>query len=528
MENMIKNKQFLWLAALIVGWGFDFLYWEKPLGISFFIHVALALAALFLVTRKENLQPAKTNLWILIPLLLFSILTFIRQEPFTRFLNHTMTLALGAIFLITFRDGRYPRYHMVDYIERGLKLLFHTFILPFQHLIIKEEKEEPEVKAAGPRQPLTWQDVLPYLRGVLLAIPVLALFMVLFSAADPIFADRVERFIEFFNLENLPEYIGRLVLIAIWTFLVAGLILYALLKSKEETLLGDETPWPPRFLGFKEAAVVLGSVNLLFFSFVVVQFRYFFGGNNNISVQGYTYSEYARRGFGELLAVAFFSLLLFIVLSAITHRTSRRHNTIFTALTIALTLFVGIILASSLFRLRLYEMAYGFTRLRTYSHICMLWIGALFAALLVLELFHRWRYFTLAGILAVLGFVFTLNALNVDAFITRQNFRRAAQEEQLDTDYLATLSNDAVPLQIQFANSPRATPQQQAEIQSALACRAALLRDRPASWHGFLWSRYRAKRALENHRELWKGYKPFRKDGNWHVLVGEEIERCRP
>ncbi len=527
MEDMIKNKQLLWMAALIVGWGFDFFYWEKSLGISFSIHVALALTALLFVARKEDLHPAKTSLWILIPLVLFSVLTFIRQEPFTRFLNHAMTLALGAVFLITFRNGRYPQYHMVDYIEGGLKLLFNTFILPFQHLIIKEE-EDPEHKAADPQQTLTWKDILPYLRGVLLAIPVLALFLALFSAADPIFANRVESVMEFLHLEDLPEYIGRMVLIAIWTFLVAGLMLYGLLKSKEESFLGDEATWPPRFLGFKEAAVVMGSVNLLFFSFVVIQFRYFFGGSKNISVQGYTYAEYARRGFGELLAVAFFSLLLFLVLSAITHRPTRRHNRIFTASTVSLTLFVGIILASSLFRLRLYEMAYGFTRLRTYSHICILWIGALFAALLVLELFHRWRYFTLAGILAVLGFVFTLNVLNVDGFITRMNFKRAAQEEELDTDYLATLSNDAVPHLIRFADSPWATLDQQAEIKSSLACREALLRDRPTSWHGFLWSRYRAKQVLKDHREMWEAYRPFQKDGYWHVHVEGQIERCRP
>jgi len=528
MVDMIKNKRYLWLAALVVGWGFDFFYWEKPLGISFFIHVALALTVLLFVARKQDLQPAKSSLWILIPLLLFSFLTFIRQEPFTRFLNHTMTLALGAIFLITFRDGRYPQYHMVDYIEGGLKLLFNAISLPFQHLIISEEDADPDDNPTALEQPLTWKNVLPYLRGVLLAIPVLALFVALFSAADPIFADRVESVIEFLSLEDLPEYIGRLVLITIWTFLAAGLMLSGLMKSKEQSLLGDEVAWPPRFLGFKEAAVVLGSVNILFFSFVVVQFRYFFGGNKNISVQGYTYAEYARRGFGELLAVAFFSLLLFIILSAITHRTTRRQNRIFTALTISLTLFVGIILASSLFRLRLYEIAYGFTRLRTYSHICILWIGALFAALLVLELFHHWRYFTLAGILAVLGFVFTLNVLNVDGFITRENFKRAAQEAQLDTEYLATLSNDAVPLLIRFADSPRATPEQQVEIQSSLACRRAVLRDQPTSWHGFLWSRYWAKRSLDHNREIWQQYTTLQKNGYWHVLVEGEIKRCRP
>ena len=83
---------------------------------------------------------------------------------------------------------------------------------------------------------------------------------------------------------------------------------------------GSEKPLVPQFLGFTEAAVVLGAVVALFAAFVVIQFQYFFGGQTNIGMQGYTYSEYARRGFGELVAVAFCSLLLFLGLSAIVKR----------------------------------------------------------------------------------------------------------------------------------------------------------------------------------------------------------------
>ena len=67
-----------------------------------------------------------------------------------------------------------------------------------------------------------------------------------------------------------------------------------------EYLPGAKSRSSPQFLGFTEAAVVLGAVVVLFALFVVIQFQYFFGGQTNIGVQGYTYSEYARRGFGEL------------------------------------------------------------------------------------------------------------------------------------------------------------------------------------------------------------------------------------
>ena len=54
-------------------------------------------------------------------------------------------------------------------------------------------------------------------------------------------------------------------------------------------------------LGLIEVATLLISVDLLFLVFVWIQFAYLFGGQANITLEGYTYAEYARRGFFELL-----------------------------------------------------------------------------------------------------------------------------------------------------------------------------------------------------------------------------------
>lgn len=522
---MIRKKQTLWLAALLVGWGFDFFYWDKPLGISFFLHIVIAIAALLFVSREEEKQPARRSLWLLIPLLLFSVLTFIRQEPFTRVLNHGSTLILGMVFLLTFRGGRWPQYRLVEYILGWVKLLFNMVILPFRLLIDNTEKEQEESEEPE-KEKARWKNSLPFLRGLLIAIPVLAVFAALFASADPIFADRLQAVIEYLHLEKIPEYIARGVLIMIWTFLVSGLMLSGLLKSKDETLIGDENAWPPRFLGSTEASIILGSVNLLFFSFVLIQFRYFFGGESNISLEGFTYAEYARRGFGELLAVALISLLLFMVMSAITRRRSRRETIIFTSLTVTLTLLVGIIIISSMFRLRLYETAYGFTRLRTYAHICILWIGVLFTGVLILEIFHKWRYFTLAAAMAILGFVLTLNAINVDAFIARQNFLRAADEQRLDTNYLNRLSNDAVATLIRFADSPWLTSEQQRDVKISLACRAGRLNAQNVSWRGFLWSRFSARQALNAHQDRWDAFRVRHISDTWYIHEDGIRERC--
>jgi hypothetical protein len=514
---MVKNRSTLWYTAVLIGWGFDLFYWGKPMGVSFFIHVLLLTGGLIFLSFQEDKKPLKKSLPLVGLILLFSALAFLRAEPFTRVLNHLMTLGLVGLFVLTFRGGRWAAYSLSDYIVSAFRLMINTIALPFNLISTPQETNQEEGRE---EKPTGWKRSLSYLRGILLALPVLAILAALLASADPIFSEWLADIIELLRLEKLPEYILRLVLISLWTFLTAGLLLYALQKSEEETLIGLDKPWPPRFLGFTETTIILGSVNLLFLSFVTIQFRYFFGGEKNISLQGYTYSEYARRGFGELLAVAFFSLFLFMVLSAITHREKKRYRITFSALTGTLTGLIGVILVSSLQRLALYESAYGFTRLRTYSHLCVLWIGVLFLTILILEIFQGWRFFTLASLAAIAGFVLTMNAVNVDGLITRQNIQRAASEKSaLDTNTLKYLSNDAIPDLIQLANSSWLTPKEQQEIAAILACRALKLEESKKRWQSFLVPDLRAETALKNNAELWEDVELIERYSSWVVEI---------
>jgi hypothetical protein len=63
----------------------------------------------------------------------------------------------------------------------------------------------------------------------------------------------------------------------------------------------------PKFLtlGAIEMTIVLGLMNLLFLSFVIVQIPYLFGGMELVqTTPDFKLAEYARRGFGELVLVA--------------------------------------------------------------------------------------------------------------------------------------------------------------------------------------------------------------------------------
>jgi hypothetical protein len=110
-----------------------------------------------------------------------------------------------------------------------------------------------------------------------------------------------------------------------------------------------------------------------------------------------------------------------------------------------MTILTLIILASAYKRLSLYELAYGFTRLRLYSHVFMIWLALLMIAFMAFPTAYRTRYFATGLLAFVIGFTATLDLLNPDAFIVRQNVTHMRDVEHLDVDYLGSLSADAIP-----------------------------------------------------------------------------------
>jgi hypothetical protein len=521
---MIKRLNYLAVAVLFVAWGFDFFFWGKAPGISFALYVLLCLSVGFVLARNEGLHPARTSLWILLPLGLFGIMAFIRSEPFTLTINYLLTLSLMALLATTFLGGRWLHYSLSDYIV-GIGKLFGS-ALARQVIILSNRK----IAQDGNRRifPATIRRSLPIMRGILLTIPILFIFAALLAAADPIFSQRLENITALFRIEKLPEYLFRAFYILIFAYLFAGIYLHALTASQDKRLIGNEKPWLSSFLGFTESAIVLISVNLLFSAFVIIQFRYFFGGQANISAEGFTYAEYARRGFAELVIVAFFSLLLLLGLGSITKRETPNIRKIFSFLGILQVVLLAVILASAFQRLLLYERAYGFTRLRTLTHIFMIWLGFLLVVLVILELRSKLRYFALGILIAILGFGITVNTLNIDAFIVNQNTSRALTGSDLDTDYLVTLSNDSIPPLSRLYNDAHLPVNLRNEIGAVLACRAALITEQGnLPWQSFNISDNRASQVLSAHQNELSAY-PVQKDenGRWYVKLAGRKQLC--
>ncbi len=119
---LIKHSSRILWGSLLLGLCFDLLFWKKPVGITFFLFVLLIIVAGFILARLENLKPARET-WLLAGMaLFFSAMTFIRQEPFTTFINGLITFACLILLALTFSSGLWLKYSLADAVTGFFRL----------------------------------------------------------------------------------------------------------------------------------------------------------------------------------------------------------------------------------------------------------------------------------------------------------------------------------------------------------------------------------------------------------------------
>lgn len=233
----------------------------------------------------------------------------------------------------------------------------------------------------------------------------------------------------------------------------------------------DNSKVPTFFtLGTVEVVLLLGLLDLLFISFVSFQIPYLFGGLDIVrATPDFKLSEYARRGFGELVFAS--ALVLPILLTShwlIRDTLKNRAHSIFRILAGIQIILLFVIMASAVQRLVVLtgESGYGLTAVRFYPMVFMTWLATVFIwfGLTVLRgARNRFAWGALWAAVVILG---GTNLLNPDAFIASTNIGLMRQGRDFDVYYNAGLSADAVPTIL--AAMPEMPVDDRCEVQSAL------------------------------------------------------------
>lgn len=293
------------------------------------------------------------------------------------------------------------------------------------------------------------------LRSGALATLLLVVFGTLFASADPAFASLTRLFV--FPALDVGLLPARIVL-GLLTIATVGAL--ALLPTRADTRAstGEEGRLPK--ISFKlapaEWVTALIVLDALFASFVTLQLTVLFGGRTQVlETAGLTYAQYARGGFFQLVAVAFLTLAVVAGMVRFGDTDQGRRRAWMKVLLGGLCALTLVILASAMKRMNLYEEVYGFTRLRLLVDTTILWLAGMFGLLLAAGWFWKasWLPRSALGLTAVA--VLGLNLVNPDAAIARRNIDRFEATGKLDSDYLASLSSDAVPALMRLGQPER-------------------------------------------------------------------------
>lgn len=424
-------------VSLALGLLFNYLFFEKVPGISIVIFVAAIVAGLLGLAKYFQRTLPLPALWLLAPIGFFASMLAVRASELLGFLNVLASLALLLLVArLTFRDDL-KRFSLLDYAR--LPFLPLRFIAP----LFRTLGEFFALRSAARNSGLA----LPIFRGVLLALPALVIFLILFSSADLVF----QRYVAgAFELHISSVTVARTILVTIVTLLFIGA--YSYIFPKAEPAPAD-LPAPPTFaIGKLEISILLGSVGALFLLFLIVQLAYLFAGSGNLSGLGFTYAEYARKGFFELLAVAVIAFGMLYLSDKFVAKPARGHSRMFQALSGLLIAEAIVIMASAFKRLYLYEQAFGFTTLRLYSQVFVIFLAVIFVLLLIKILRNQpENRFAFPAFVVAIAFLVAMNLLNPDAFIARQNLDRFYQTGKLDAEYIGQLSDDAYSEKIKAA-----------------------------------------------------------------------------
>ncbi len=471
-------------AVLLGIWG-DALLRALPWGLNLSLWTAVALLSFLLLAGHRDKDLDRSEIAVVAIILVFAAGFAWRDSAAIKALNLLAMLVGISAWALTLEDVRLRAWGILDYL-RGMVNSFGAAAFGATALAGAEATRGLASSSARLRQARSLA------LGLLIALPLLFVFGGLLMAADAVF-DRMVSTAFSFDFANLFSHAA---LAAFISWLACGFLLLTL-RAIRPTLSNTFNVARPR-LGLLEVGIPLLLIDLLFLTFVVVQLRYLFGDTSLVqNTVGLTYSEYARRGFLELVAVAALVLPLLLAADWLLSDAEHRSQYVFRILAGLQISLLFIIMISALKRMMLYQSAYGLTELRLYATAFMGWLGVVLLWFAATVLRGRRGPFVAGAALAGLLLIAGLNLLNPDAFITRVNTERARAGAEFDPYYASSLSGDAVATLVSAL--PTLSPDDRCTVAARLLDRWAA--SQRSDWRSWNLGRRRALRAVADANE---------------------------
>ena len=429
-----ENFHIFGVASILYACLYTFCMYENPSGITYPVMVLGSIAFICYCQQKLDIAWKKESIFYSVSMMLLAISTCSTDDYRMIFFNKVgVFLLMLCMILGIICDTR--KWELTKFLGSMFMVVFMAIGeigRPFSDALwfCKNKLDKKNSK------------YVYTLIGVGVSIPVVVVIFVLLSSADAVFRDFGDRL--FAGLD-----IGDAFGIA-WMFAFIFLASYCLLtyvsmkKVKEEV---EETKrWEPLI-----AIPVTSVLSIMYLVFSGIQIVYLFMGNMQLP-EGYTYAEYAREGFFQLLAVSMINLVI-VLIGLSRFKKSKVLKVILTIL----SLCTFIMIASSAMRMVIYIQYYYLTFLRIFVLwslvvLFLLFIGVI--AYIIKKEFPLFRYSMV--VVTCLYIVFSFS--HPDYWIAKVNLAGTKENRSTffkgetydDYEFLAYLNVDAAPVLLEW------------------------------------------------------------------------------
>lgn len=434
LEAGLQEKLKVMLMAVVVGIVFNYFFIWDSIGISAVIFTLIVIG--FSVYSNYSKMDFKKRLgWVfLIPIIFLSLTYSIYNNWVFRTLNAIIIPVLITSYIIVIRYENVKDIQ-ITFLHKIFRKIFTTSFgtatkfFCFTKELIKTRKvieENPTKKNI--------------IKGLIISIPLLLIIVSLLTSADMMFKYYVENIGENLMDFNLGSIIGHSFVIVIITLYTFGFLWSLKYDDKEYNIQKSHKAFPQ----WEPVTIItiIFVICIAYLLFSIIQFSYLYGGAKNILPSGFTYSEYARKGFFELVLVTLINFAILLLSIRLTNKDNPKINKIANISYSFLIIFTFNMLFSANYKMNLYEMAFGFTRLRIFVQIFMLLLGILLIIIL-LGIWIKHVPILKSAIIATMIIYIALNYMNVDRIIAKKNIERYRETKKIDMQYLKTLSYDA-------------------------------------------------------------------------------------
>ncbi len=446
-------------------------------GLNFFLWSVLWCLCVRTVLKKLELrQPRRDAFWYAAGVLL-GLSVFWTANSFIQFVSALGWCIIQCLWALNvFADIR--DWHFSKAAGAVMRLVFRSMgriFEPFRHLAA--------LKKTGDRT------ALHVLTGLLIALPLAWAVTSLLSGADAVFRELVRRVV---NIQTVPEAM-RIALKGLTTAFVTGVMVYAVLCAQTD----DPEPQAQRDTGKAPAAVAVtftAVLAVIYLVFCAIQVGVLFTRSGAMLPKGYSYAQYAREGFFQLLAVSGINVLLVIV--------SQRRFASGRALKTLLCIISGctyVMEISSAWRMALYVSVYGLTFLRMLVLWFLIVLGVILAGALRTVFrpsFRLFRFSLTVCLTAWLIFAFA----RPDALAARYDLRRFGLTESTLSEIRNDLSADALPELDPYLDREALIV---CDYMDGYLDQGIPQRRSQAGLRGFNYSLWKASRTAEKYKEVY-------------------------